>query len=199
MHSSDSTSEKVWNESVPIQLAQCRFPGQAISSAKILIYLSNKIHGSNFIKQYSETVMVWNYQNCWLQFKKKMVVIIFCTLVLHYRCGVGLNSRARWRACVSGRRRSGGRAWHCWRWAGGRPACLHTRRQARVWINQTIVVHGHARPLPPSLSLWGGQSGCLPWAIHLGLAMYVWLHYLGATVFVICTVNVSQWSGSKLV
>jgi len=36
--------------------------------------------------------------------------------------------------------------------AGGRPACLHTRRQARVWINQTIVVHGHARPLPPSVS-----------------------------------------------
>jgi len=39
-------------ESVPIQLAQCRFP------AKILIYFSYKIRGSNFIKQYSETVMV---------------------------------------------------------------------------------------------------------------------------------------------
>ena len=26
------------NESVPIQLAQCRFPGLAISNAKILIY-----------------------------------------------------------------------------------------------------------------------------------------------------------------
>ena len=32
------------NESVPIQLAQCRFPGPTISNAKILIYLSNKIH-----------------------------------------------------------------------------------------------------------------------------------------------------------
>jgi len=31
------------NESAPIQLAQCRFPGLAISNAKILIYFSNKI------------------------------------------------------------------------------------------------------------------------------------------------------------
>jgi len=30
----------------------------AISSAKISIYFSNKIHGSNFIKQLSESVMV---------------------------------------------------------------------------------------------------------------------------------------------
>ena len=45
-------------ESAPIQLAQCRFPGLTISSDKILIYFSNKIHGSNFIKQHSETVMV---------------------------------------------------------------------------------------------------------------------------------------------
>ena len=49
----------IGNESVPIQLAQCQFPGQAmISSAKILIYFSNKIYGSNFIKQHSETVVV---------------------------------------------------------------------------------------------------------------------------------------------
>jgi len=36
------------NESVPIQLTQCRFVGLAISIAKILIYFSNKIYGSNF-------------------------------------------------------------------------------------------------------------------------------------------------------
>ena len=30
------------NESVPTQLAQCRFPGLAISNAKILIYFSKK-------------------------------------------------------------------------------------------------------------------------------------------------------------
>jgi len=46
------------NESVPIQLTQCRFPGQAISNVKILMHFSNKIYGSNFIKQHSETVMV---------------------------------------------------------------------------------------------------------------------------------------------
>ena len=46
------------NENAPIQLAQCRFPGLAISDAKILIYFSNKIYGSNFIKQHSEAVMV---------------------------------------------------------------------------------------------------------------------------------------------
>jgi len=45
------------NESVLIQLAQCRFPRLAISNAKILTYFSNKIYGSNFIKQHSETVM----------------------------------------------------------------------------------------------------------------------------------------------
>jgi len=56
-------SATVGNKSVPIQLAQCRFPALAISSAKILIYFSNKKYGSNFIKQHSETVMVRNYQN----------------------------------------------------------------------------------------------------------------------------------------
>jgi len=42
------------NESAPIQL----FPGLAISNDKILTYFSNKIHGSNLIKQHSEPVMV---------------------------------------------------------------------------------------------------------------------------------------------
>jgi len=39
----------IGNESVPIQLAQCRFPGLAVS---------NKIYASNFIKQHSEAVTV---------------------------------------------------------------------------------------------------------------------------------------------
>ena len=68
------------NESVPIQLAQCR----AICNAKILIYIfSNKIHGSNFITQHSETVMIRNYQNadCILKINKSIVlfIIIFGT------------------------------------------------------------------------------------------------------------------------
>ena len=32
------------NESAPIQLAQCRFPGLASFNAKLLIYFSNKIY-----------------------------------------------------------------------------------------------------------------------------------------------------------
>jgi len=47
----------IGNESVLIQLPQCRFPELAISHAKILIYFSNRIYGSNFIKQHTETVM----------------------------------------------------------------------------------------------------------------------------------------------
>jgi len=35
------------NESVPIQLAQCWFPELAILNAKLKIYFSNKIYGSN--------------------------------------------------------------------------------------------------------------------------------------------------------
>jgi len=48
----------IGNESAPIQLAQCRFPGMAIFNDKILIYFSNKIYGSNIIKDHLETVMV---------------------------------------------------------------------------------------------------------------------------------------------
>jgi len=38
---------------VPMQLAQCRFPGLTITNDKILAYFSNKIYGSKFIKQHS--------------------------------------------------------------------------------------------------------------------------------------------------
>ena len=53
----------IGNESVPIQLAQCWLPKMAISNAKIYIYFSSKIPGSNYIKRHLETVIVWNYQN----------------------------------------------------------------------------------------------------------------------------------------
>ena len=46
------------NESVPIQLAQCWFPGLAISNPKMSVNFSNRIYRSNFIKHHSETVMV---------------------------------------------------------------------------------------------------------------------------------------------
>jgi len=48
-------------------------PRQAIFNAKILIYFSSKIYGSNFIKQNSETVMVWNYQNADCGLRKRIL------------------------------------------------------------------------------------------------------------------------------
>ena len=47
-----ATRNSVGNESVPIQLAQCRYPGLAISKAKILIYFSKKIR-----KQFYKTAL----------------------------------------------------------------------------------------------------------------------------------------------
>ena len=49
------------NESVPIQLAQCRFPGLAISNAKILIglYFSRKINGRNHFHQTALENLLW--------------------------------------------------------------------------------------------------------------------------------------------
>jgi len=52
------TAQAIGNESVPIQLTQCWFPGLAVSNAKIKIYFSNELHETDFIKQHSETVMV---------------------------------------------------------------------------------------------------------------------------------------------
>jgi len=43
----------IGKESAPIQLAQCRFPGLAISNSKILIYCSNK----NIRKQFYQTAL----------------------------------------------------------------------------------------------------------------------------------------------
>jgi len=80
---SDWQSYTIRNESVPIQLTQCRFPGLAISSAKIWIYLSDNIYENNFIKQHSGTVMVWNYQNADCSLRKRFIVsfiIIFGAL-----------------------------------------------------------------------------------------------------------------------
>jgi len=73
----------IGNENVPIQSTQCLFSGLAISNDKILIYFWNKIYGSNFIEQHSETVMVWNYRNADCSLRKNFVassVVIFGTL-----------------------------------------------------------------------------------------------------------------------
>jgi len=72
-----SLSRHIGNESVPIQLAQCWFRRLAIfilstmkHNAKILMCFSNKIYGSNFIKQHSDTVMIWHQQNADCSFTK---------------------------------------------------------------------------------------------------------------------------------
>jgi len=62
----DYSLNALGNESVPIQLAQCRFPGLAISNAKINTF-SNKTYGRYFIKQHSETV--------WFEITKMSVTV----------------------------------------------------------------------------------------------------------------------------
>jgi len=42
---------------------------------------ADKIYGSNFIKQHSETVMVWNYQNADCSLKKS----IYCVIYYNFR------------------------------------------------------------------------------------------------------------------
>jgi len=50
---------------------QCWFPGLAISNDKVQTHFSNKMYGSNFIKQHLETVTVLNYQNNDCSLRKK--------------------------------------------------------------------------------------------------------------------------------
>ena len=71
-------STAIRNESAPIQLAQCRLLAMAISNAKILIYFFI-IRRSDFIKQHSETVMVWNYQNANCSIRKNFTVSFIIT------------------------------------------------------------------------------------------------------------------------
>ena len=71
----------------------CRYNGHSAGSLvwpfpmlKYKYIFSYKIYGSNFVKQHSETVMVWNYQNADCSFKNKFIVLfitIFGTLVLY--------------------------------------------------------------------------------------------------------------------
>jgi len=48
---------------------------------KYICIFSNKIYRSNFIKQHSETVMVWNYENADCSFKK----LIYCVVYYNFR------------------------------------------------------------------------------------------------------------------
>ena len=68
----------IGNESAPIQLAQCRFPGLAISSSRILIYFSNKICGTVL----SNSTLVWNYQHVDCSFQERH---FYCVVYYNFR------------------------------------------------------------------------------------------------------------------
>ena len=89
-----------------------------------------------------------------------MVVIIFGTLVLHYRCGVGLNSRARWRGAraflVDGA--AGGVLGIA---GGGRAPCMPAHTPTSTCLDQSNDRCARTRS-PPSLP---PQS--LRWSIRL--------------------------------
>ena len=58
---------QIGNESSPIQLAQCRSLGLAIFNAKILVYFSNKIYGSNFLDSIRKLL--------WFEIAKMLIAI----------------------------------------------------------------------------------------------------------------------------
>jgi len=61
----------IGNESVPIQLTQCRFPGLAISNTKILIYI--------FQIKYTETILSNSTRKLvWFEITKMMIA---CSLI----------------------------------------------------------------------------------------------------------------------
>jgi len=62
---------------VPIQLAQCWFPGLSVFNDKIQVYFSKQIHGSKFVKQHSETVTVCIYENADCSFLERNFVVLF--------------------------------------------------------------------------------------------------------------------------
>ena len=99
-------------ESVPIQLAQCWFPELAFSTAKISIYFKQNIRKQFYIRQHSETLMVWNYQNADCSIKNKPIVlfvIIFCTLLLLCAARNVVEYWNRIHNDIDGRRRNHGR------------------------------------------------------------------------------------------
>jgi len=65
----------VGNESAPIQLAQCSFLGLAISSAKTLIYFSNKI--AEEILSNSTRKLLWS------EFIKMPITVLKKKLLCH--------------------------------------------------------------------------------------------------------------------
>ena len=76
-----------------------------------LLYLSNKIYGSNYIKQHSETVTVWNYQNADCSLRNTFYCVNYSNFwrtfdpyafsALHWRCWLG-GRKGIWPVKLSG-------------------------------------------------------------------------------------------------
>ena len=90
----------IGNESAPIQLAQCRFPGLANSNAKNKYIFSNK----TFRKQFYQTArgncyMVWRQKNAYCSLKNKFIVafiLVFGTLSFR-----AVQLSAAWLSCCT--------------------------------------------------------------------------------------------------
>jgi len=71
----------IGNESVPIQLAQCRFPGLVISNAKILIYF--------FQIKYTKAILLNSTQKLlWLEIAKMLIAVSekkYCVIYCNFR------------------------------------------------------------------------------------------------------------------
>ena len=62
-------NKDIWNESVAIQLAECWFPGLAISNAKIWIYFSNK--------KFTEAILSDSNQKLlWFEISKMLIAVL---------------------------------------------------------------------------------------------------------------------------
>ena len=57
--------------------AQCRFPGLAISNAKIRIYFSDKVYGSYSIKQHSQKLL-------WFEISKMLFAVLKTKFILSF-------------------------------------------------------------------------------------------------------------------
>jgi len=82
------------NQSAPIQLSQCRFPGLAISNANIYIYIYIYIFERNIREQFYQTALGNCYglklAKCWLQFN-------FRHTFVPYRCASWTSRRGDWK------------------------------------------------------------------------------------------------------
>ena len=94
------------DESAPIQLAQCWFPGLAISNVKILKYIFFQIKYTEALSSNSTRKLLWfwNYQNADRSLRKKYCVIYynFRHIFVPYFCRYCMRKQV-WRGCVQNR------------------------------------------------------------------------------------------------